>query len=448
MKKILPLIVVLAFCFPFNAFSLPKYSLKVKKRCYECHYNRKGGGPLNSRGKYFSRHRSLTGYRIKVAKKTTRKKPRRVVRKKKRAKKPRKKVVVARKTKKKAPKVTKVAVVKPKITPEITKETPVFEVRRTAPRQKEVDLLAKTDLSANILLSFLVNENKVGPNDFHLMRAEPLVTTRVTDNFHTVFGYNFAMPLLTAYGQYQVENHYIQLGSFHVPFGLDSRDHNNIVSTLIKEQYDMTLDTRDIGVEVGYMKDFFFKAAITNGARAPRVRPTLLPTFDRNLGFVVNGGYQGVALAVPFLLGASYLYERRIPPGAVVKGVPPVVPVAAGRQPTWLVNLYGQFNVGDFSMLGEFAYGRHTPFVDDNSFGFYIRSAYNILDHWSISGRVELFARDRKFLSDNLTRYVISSEYHFSKYASIEPMIRINREHGVLQSLNDDEFFILAHMKF
>ncbi|MCH7911164.1 MAG: hypothetical protein IIB38_16315 [Candidatus Hydrogenedentes bacterium] len=206
----------------------------------------------------------------------------------------------------------------------------------------------------------------------------------------------------------------------------------------------MTLDTRDIGVEVGYMKDFFLKAAITNGARAPRVRPTLLPTFDRNLGFVVNGGYQGVALAVPFLLGASYLYERRVPPGAVVKGVPPA-PVATGRQPTWLVNLYGQFNVGDFSMLGEFAYGRHTPFVDDNSFGFYIRSAYNILDHWSISGRVGLFARDRNFLSDNLTRYVISSEYHFSKYASIEPMIRLNREQGperLRRNLQIRNFFV------
>jgi hypothetical protein len=43
------------------------------------------------------------------------------------------------------------------------------------------------------------------------MKAEPLVTTQVTENFLTVFGYNLATPVLTAYGQYNKDPFYIQL---------------------------------------------------------------------------------------------------------------------------------------------------------------------------------------------------------------------------------------------
>ena len=398
-------------------YALPKHALKEKKRCYECHYNRKGGGPLNQRGAYYSRNRTLEGYGRAVTK-------------------------LAKRPAEPPPKA--IIVTEPAAPEEITVTAPP----PPSPSFRGAEMLwDKTSLSANILLSFIGSENKKGPNDFHLMRAEPLVTTQVTRNFLTVFGYNFAMPLLTAYGQYQKGDTYVQLGSFYVPFGLDTLDHNNLVSTLLKEHYDLTLDTRDVGIEIGFEKDWFLRGAVFNGGREPRERPTLLPTFDRNLGFVVNGGFKGIAFEIPFLLGASALYERRVPPGAVMRGRPPK-PAGTDRKTTSILNLYGQLNYHDFSLLGEFGYGRNTPFDGDDSFGFYLRPALNLTDKWDVAFRYGLFAQDRKFLRDSFMRYVVSTEYHFSKYASVEPMIRINQESGTVTEVDDNEFIILANMKF
>ena len=184
-----------------------------------------------------------------------------------------------------------------------------------------------------------------------------------------------------------------------------------------------------------------------NGARQPRERPTLQPSFDHNLGSVVNGGYEGIALQVPFLLGASVLYERRIPPGDVMRGRPPR-PSNTSRENTAILNLYGQLAYEAFSLLGEFAYGKNTPHIGDRSFGFYLRPSYNIFNDWSVAFRAELFALDRLFLRDNRTRYVFSTEYHFSKYASIEPMVRINQEHGTVRKVNDNEAIVLMNMNF
>ena len=406
--KVLPhLYVVVILFYSFTSYALPKYSLQERKRCYECHFNQKGGGPLNEKGRYFDHYRTLRGF-VESVSKTPEKSP----------------IWVAKKEKK--------------------EETTTKE---SVPKEKETSLLDKTELSAVLRLAHIVNENRKGPNNFYFMQAEPLVTTQVSKDFLTVFGYNFAAPLLTAYGQFHWQHSYLQLGSFHLPFGIDTYDYNNTVATLIKERYDLTLDTRDIGVEMGYESDWFIRAAIVNGAREPRERPTLLPSFDRNLGYVLNMGYEGIAFKVPFLFGTSVLYERRIPPGDIVRGKPPHS-ISFDKKGVGLLNLYGQLQAGAFSLLGEFTYGRHSPLPGDRSFGFYLRPSYNILDNLIVAFRGELFSRDRKYLRDNWSRYVFSAEYNFSKYASIEPMLRINNESGVVPEIRDNEFITLVHMRF
>ena len=215
------------------------------------------------------------------------------------------------------------------------------------------------------------------------MKAEPSVTTQVTENFLTVFGYNFSAPLLTAYGQYSWDKFYVQLGSFHIPVGLDLLDYNNTVSTLIKENYDLALDTRDVGFEVGIRQDFYLRGAVVNGARQPRQRPTLRPTFDRDLGYVLDGGYNGLFFALPFQLGTSLLVERRIPPGLPVRGIPSD-PVTGARTLTWILDMYGQFTYHNFNMMGEFTFGHDTPVAGDRSYGFYLRHSYSISDRWSV----------------------------------------------------------------
>lgn len=430
-KQFSILVLWIIFVWPNGAYSLPRYSLEEKIRCYECHYNKKGGGPLNNRGSYYNQNRTLKGYRTSISEIAKRiAKPSVTISKK---------GLIAKKEKEKP--IKKEVEQKPSEVVEIIPE-PTTRVMTTQPT-----LLDRTHLSADMILSFLINEDKTGPNDFYFMKAEPLVTTQVSESFLTVFGYNFAAPLLTAYGQFSSESAYIQFGSFHVPFGIDTLDYNNVTSTLVKEHYDLTLDTRDVGVEMGYEQDWFLRGAIVNGAREPRARPTLLPSFDRNLGYVINGGYQGIALQVPFLLGASVLYERRVPPGDVHRGNPPR-PSMNDSKATAILNLYGQLSYETFSLLGEFAYGRHTPHAGDRSFGFYLRPSYNIYDDWGVAFRGELFARDRLFLKDSWIRFVLSSEYHFSIYASIEPQLRLNYESGNVKEVHDNEIITLVHMKF
>lgn len=416
--------------FSIRVYALPKYSLQEKKRCHECHYNKKGGGPLNGKGKFYSQNRTLTGYLATVAKVSAEKKKEGI-----------------KPVTKKAREEVKVEEKKKPIEEEMAPSPERFAPSKVVIERKEATLLDRTHLSASLLLSYLLSEDSSGPNSFYFMRAEPMVTTQVTKSFQTVFGYNFAAPLLTAYGQFNIEDFYIQIGSFHLPFGIDTFDYNNITSTLVKEHYDLTLDTRDIGFEMGYEKDWFLRGAVINGAREPRERPTLLPSFDRHLGYVINGGYQGIAFQVPFLLGASVLYENRVPPGDVVRGRPPR-PLTTVRKRTAILNVYGELDYGGFSLLGESTYGLQTPHAGDRSFGFYLRPSYNVRDDWNVAVRGEIFARDRLFLSDSFWRLVFSSEYHFSKYASIEPILRLNYEAGVVKDVHDHEFITLVHMQF
>lgn len=395
-----------------NAGALPKFSLREKKRCYHCHFNQNGGGPLNSLGKYYSQNRSFEGYREGIVKFAAKE---------------------------------KVAVVtKKEIKPEKTK---IVETSREIISKEETTLFERTTLGADIVLSFLINEERVAPQNFFLMKAEPLVTTQVTDHFLTVFGYNLAAPFLTAYGQYTWDPHYIQIGSFRIPFGLDFLDYNNVAATLIKEQYDLGLDTRDVGIEIGARRDFYGRVAIVNGAREPRERPTLRPTFDRDLGYVFDLGYQGIFYEIPFLLGASFLSERRIPPGEPIKGIPSNPPLGK-RSVTHIIDLYGQLGYKDFSLLGEFTFGRNTPHRTDRSYGFYVKSSYNIYPYWIVSIRGELFALDRRFLEDNRMRFVVATEYYFSKYIFLEPMYRMNVELGNVPQTRNNEFIALLNMKF
>src|SRR3989338_6013758 len=427
--KLLPPLLVLFFLFiTSSVFALPKYSLKEKKRCYVCHFNKNGGGPLNKEGKYYSQHRNFEGYKATLAK-VIRPGP---------IEKTLPKVIVAKKETPKKPET-------PKKVPEVIEEK--VEARPPVEIKKEETLLDRTSLSADLLSSFLGSEKSNDPQGFYLMKAEPSVTTQITENFLTVFGYNFSAPLLTAYGQYSWDKFYVELGSFHVPMGLDLLDYNNVVATLIKENYDLALDTRDVGFEVGVRQDFYARVAIVNGARQPRQRPTLRPPFDRDLGYVLDGGYNGLFFALPFQLGTSLLVERRIPPGLPVRGIPSD-PVTGARTLTWILDMYGQFTYHNFNMMGEFTFGHDTPVAGDRSYGFYLRPSYSISDRWSVSVRGELFSQDRHFLSDNRARLVLSSEYQFSKYVSLEPLLRWNEESGTVASENNNDAIVLLSMKF
>ena len=126
MRFVLPFLVLFLFFEVSSVFALPKYSLKEKKRCYVCHFNKNGGGPLNKEGKYYSQHRSFEGYKAMLAKE---KAP--------------PKVIVAKKseTSKKVPEVTQ----------ERGGVKPPVEVK------KEETLLDRTSLSADLLSSFLVS---------------------------------------------------------------------------------------------------------------------------------------------------------------------------------------------------------------------------------------------------------------------------------------------------
>src|SRR3989338_2655740 len=67
--RYLPPFILVSFLFSsFSVHALPKFSLKEKKRCYVCHFNKNGGGPLNKEGKYYSQHRSFEGYKATLAK--------------------------------------------------------------------------------------------------------------------------------------------------------------------------------------------------------------------------------------------------------------------------------------------------------------------------------------------------------------------------------------------
>ncbi len=432
MKFLPPILGLFLFLQASSVWALPKYSLKEKKRCYVCHFNKNGGGPLNKEGKYYSQHRSFEGFKTALAK-VTQPKP---------IEKTPPKVIVAKKETGKKTESKKVPEVLGKEKEEKVATGPEPEIK------KEESLLDRTSLSADLLSALLASEKSSDPQAFYLMKAEPSVTVQVTKDFLTVFGYNFATPLLTAYGQYSWDKiYYVQLGSFHIPVGLDLLDYNNVVATLIKEHYDLALDTRDVGVEVGIRQDFYARVAVVNGARQPRQRPTLRPTFDRDLGYVLDGGYNGFFFALPFQLGTSFLLERRIPPGLPVRGVPSD-PTTGARVLTWILDMYGQFTYHDFNMMGEFTFGHNTPVQGDRSYGFYLRPSYNIYNYWNVSVRGELFSQDRDFLSDNRARLVLASEYQFSKYISIEPMIRLNTENGTIASENNNDAIVLLSMKF
>src|SRR3989338_6998122 len=430
MKKI-PLffsVAYVSFSLVSVAWALPKFSLQEKKRCYECHYNRNGGGPLNQKGKYFSRNGSLKNYAEDVQKYAQAKPVIRVAEKK---------PVLLHKPKVKKEKV--------KAPPEEEKPVVVSTVEQTFP---EETLLSQTSVSGDLVLSYLYSEKRNDPQNFYLVRAEPLITTQVTENFLTVFGYNFAVPVLTAYGQVSRDALYAQLGSFHLPFGIDFLDYNNTAATLIKEHYDLALDTRDVGVEVGYKKDFYARMSLTNGARQPRKRPDPEPEFARDIAVILDAGYQGLFFEVPFLLGMSFLTERRMPPGLPQRGVISD-PTTAKRSRTSILEWYGQLNYKKFGMLGEFAFGWNTPVRGDESFGFYVKPYYAFRPNWDFAFRAELFGQERLLLGESRFRMVLSSKYQFSKYVSLEPMYRFNLEFGnhIVDERNNDAMLLLS-MKF
>jgi hypothetical protein len=52
-----------------GVWAFPQYSIKENKACVTCHYDSKGGGPTNGKGRYYKQHMTLEGYVDKVKKK-------------------------------------------------------------------------------------------------------------------------------------------------------------------------------------------------------------------------------------------------------------------------------------------------------------------------------------------------------------------------------------------
>src|SRR3989338_301990 len=146
--RYLPPFILVSFLFSsFSVHALPKFSLKEKKRCYVCHFNKNGGGPLNKEGKYYSQYRSFEGYKATLAK---------VVQPKPIEKTPPKIIVAKKETSKK---------IEPKKVPEVLVEEKEEKVsKRPEPEtKKEESLLDRTSLSADLLSSFLWSEKKSDP---------------------------------------------------------------------------------------------------------------------------------------------------------------------------------------------------------------------------------------------------------------------------------------------
>jgi hypothetical protein len=57
-----PIIVSICILVPACAFAIPNYSIKEGKKCTYCHYDNRGGGPTNARGRYYGKHHTFKGF--------------------------------------------------------------------------------------------------------------------------------------------------------------------------------------------------------------------------------------------------------------------------------------------------------------------------------------------------------------------------------------------------
>jgi len=59
----------LIFCSIFiaqNLFAIPQYTVKEGKKCIYCHYQPRGGGPTNARGRFYAKFHTFKGFKRKI----------------------------------------------------------------------------------------------------------------------------------------------------------------------------------------------------------------------------------------------------------------------------------------------------------------------------------------------------------------------------------------------
>ncbi|MFC2075317.1 hypothetical protein ACFLRA_03495 [Bdellovibrionota bacterium] len=437
----IPLILSILFILPPGVVhALPAYSLRERIRCGQCHVNKAGGGPRNPRGVFFSKNNTLKGFKepgvITKPPVVVAAGPRRI----KKITKPAKIVVARAKVPKK---VTPPPAKPPKKPPVVIAKKPPapppVQVTKLEPTTPWTD---RVQWGGDIRMWFNGSRADGAPKKFGLDQVEPSVSIDVNPAINVVFAYNFANPLLTAYGQYlfpHVEDAYLKVGSFHAPIGLPYVDH----TALLKDRYDIGVDTRDVGIEVGYSKDLNVQLAFVNGGREPNrfgLPPFLVA--DEDYGAIGNISYRSLFGEIPFLIGSSVVFERRVPPGIYPPGEIPIVRIPGTNPPygesslenediranTFIWDFYFHAQIQQIDLLGEIAFGQNTPYVilDDpkDSMAFFGEIRYRLNDKWRFAFRYDHFIEDRQFLGTFVQRFVPSVRWQFAEYASVGLLYR------------------------
>ena len=428
-------VVLLFFCSTLHA--LPKYTIQEKERCGYCHVSQHGGGPLNHRGRFYSKKHGFEGYQTPEELKAevlNQKQALKSFKEKKKA------IQVAKKKTLKKP--LPVKHLKPSKPPKIKvpSKPPILVAKK---EKKEIKteksffgkLWDNTNFYGNARFWYMIKKGGPMPRNFFFMQVEPGLASTLLERLNFVFSYNIPNPLVTAFLQYEfMSKHYVQAGSFHIPMGMDYEDH----TAFLIDQLHIGIDTRDIGIMFGSSQDFFYKLAVTEGHRRPlkRVRePSAVTRSD--MTYVGNVGYRGNFLKMPALFGFSFMYEQ----GAHSQ--------SARKRDIQVYDTYLTFTRKKLTFLGELAYANEKPIVDRDSISWYGGLEYDIITDLSLLLRYDWYAEDVQFLRDFTHRGTLGGRWKFWEYAALESYFRYEESFNAGTNIRpNSSFYIMTHLFF
>ncbi|MBI2608474.1 MAG: hypothetical protein HYW47_02620 [Deltaproteobacteria bacterium] len=416
--------------FPLSlGLSLPKYTIKEKKRCDYCHISKKGGGPLSHRGRYYEKYKSFKGYQSpsEVKKKQIQplQKKQPVIR-------------TARKDKKNYPQTS----LKPPQTIKVVKKgekkrvvVAVKEQKKTTTQTALEGIQEKVNFFGNARAWYMPTQGGPNPHTFFLMQVEPGLSVEFLKELNLVLSYNIPTPLITAYLQYEfTPDHYIQVGSFNVPMGLGYDDH----TTFLLDQLHIGTDTRDIGVMFGSTTDFFYKVAFTFGERQPKKHLKDGSTITKSDAiYTLNLGYQGKLFGLSALSGGSFMYEQ----GSISSAQP--------KRDTSIFDLYLTLIWNKLSFLGEAALALDKPTHGKDSLSTYLGLTYDFIPQVSALVRYDWYAEDANFLKDFTHRFTLGGRWRIFDHFALEPYFRFEKSFKAGTNIQpSNSIFILGHLFF
>jgi len=282
-------------------------------------------------------------------------------------------------------------------------------------------------------------------DSFFLMQGELTVNAQPSKKLKLTLSNNMGSTLNMFATVDAVPKHlYVKVGQFRLPFGIKQKDHN----ILVHQGYHLGSNKRDVGIEVGgaYGK-LFYNAAVFNG-RAPGQRVSG-DTVDANQhkGWTATVG----GAAGPLRGGVSYLLDTPLDRREMVASA-------------FLTAAYKNLSLeGEFDFGGDFGVGEGIGFSDEDitSKGYYLGAKYRISPKFILSGRYELFDRDRRIRGDAGRRVTLTARYDIIDNGSLELYYWGNIENkdrlddasiGDAQTLRQlqgvDQFILMSHFWF